>query len=161
MTIMSTNINPSLEMLTKDQKEMLFFIYQGEKVARDIYITLGDIHKEENTFAFLQFSGQRHFECAKELCAIYGVEASQIEEARVGQFESVVLQTVYDACTEKGKKSIHDALEVAEFIKSNEIKDLEYASVGMPGHVVSVYENIKKRNQRHLDAFQSALSKAA
>jgi len=161
MTIMSTNIIPSLEMLTKDQKEMLFFIYQGEKVARDIYITLGELYKDENTFAFLQFSGQRHFECTKELCDIYGIETSQIGEESIGKFESIVLQTVYDACIEKGKKSIHDALEVAEFIKSNEIKDLEHGSVGMPKHIVNVYEAIKKRNQRHLDAFQGALSRAA
>lgn len=158
---MSTNIKPSLEMLTKDQKEMLFFIYQGEKVARDIYITLGNIYKDENTFSFMQFSGQRHFECTRELCDIYGVETSQIEEESIGRFESVVLQTMYDACIEKGKKSIYDALEVAEFIKSNEIKDLEHASVGMPSHVVNVYENIKKRNQRHLDVFQAAISRAA
>ena len=158
---MNTNTNPSLEMLTKDQKEMLFFIYQSEKVARDVYITLGNIHKYENTFALMQFSGQRHMDCARELCDIYGVKTSKIEEVRVGKFESVVLQTVYDACIEKGRKSIYDALEVAEFIKMNEIKDLELASVGMPCHIVSVYDNIKKRNLRQLDAFHAVLSRAA
>lgn len=67
-------------MLTKDQKDMLFFIYQGAKVARDTYIALGNVYKDENTFAFLQFSGQRHFDCTRELCDIYGVETSQKKE---------------------------------------------------------------------------------
>lgn len=158
---MNTNINPSLELLTEDQKDMLYFIYQGKKVARDLYITLDNIYKDENTFAFMQFSGQRHMDCARELCDIYGVETSQIDEESVGKFESKVLQIIYDACTEKGRMSIYDALEVAEYIKVTGIKDLEHASVGMPSHVANVYENIKKRNLRHLDAFQVALARVA
>lgn len=158
---MKTNINPSLDMLTKDQKEMLFFIYQGKKAARDIFITLGDIYKDENSFALIQFSRQRHMECARELCDIYGVETSQIDESHLGRFESLVLQTMYDACIEKGEKSIHDALEVAQFIEATEIQDLEHASIGMPNYVVNVYDNIKKRNLRHLGTFQAALSNAA
>lgn len=157
---MNINTNPATE-LTKDQKDMLYFIYQGEKVARDVYMTLGKIHKNESPFALMQFSGQRHMDCARDLCDMYGVETSGIDEERVGKYESQVLQTLYDACTEQGKMSIHDAYEVAEFIETTEIEDLEHASVGMPNHVVYVYENIKKRNLRHLNAFQSALSRAA
>ena len=161
MTIMSITINPSTELLTNDQKEMLYFIYQGKKAARDIFITFAEIYKDENRFALIQFSRQRHMDCARELCEIYGVETSQIDESRIGKLESPVLQAVYDACIEKGNKSIHDALEVAAFLEATEIQDLEHASVGMPDHVVHVYENIKKRHQRHLGAFQAALFNAA
>ena len=157
---MSINTNPTT-ILTEDQKDMLFFIYEGEKVARDVYITLGKIHKDENAFALMRFSEQRHINCARDLCNTYGVETSQVNEDTVGKFESLVLQTLYDACTEKGKKSLHDALEVAEFIETTDIEDLEQASVGMPNDVINVYENIKKRNIRHLDTFQAALSRAA
>ncbi|WP_373030500.1 DUF2202 domain-containing protein [Sulfurovum sp.] len=157
---MSINTNPTT-ILTEEQKDTLFFIYEGEKVARDVYITLGKIHKDENTFVLMQFAEQRHIDCARDLCDIYGVETSHVNEDTVGKFESLVLQTLYDACTEKGKKSIHDALEVAEFIEATDIEDLEHASIGMPNDVVNVYENIKKRNLRHLGAFQAALSRAA
>lgn len=157
---MSINTNPTT-ILTEEQKDTLFFIYEGEKVARDVYITLGKIHKDENTFALMQVAEQRHIDCARDLCDTYGVETSHVNEDTVGKFESLVLQTLYDACTEKGKKSVHDALEVAEFIEATDIEDLEHASVGMPNDVVNVYDNIKKRNLRHLDAFQAALSRAA
>ena len=157
---MSINTNPTT-ILTEEQKDMLFFIYEGEKVARDVYITLSKIHKNENAFALMRFSEQRHMNCARELCDTYGVETSQLNEDTVGKFESLVLQTLYDACTEKGKKSIHDALEVGEFIEATDIEDLEHASVGMPNDVIDVYENIKKRNIRHLGTFQAALSRAA
>ncbi len=36
--------------MTEEQKDMLFYIYQEEKVARDVYITLGNIYTNENTF---------------------------------------------------------------------------------------------------------------
>lgn len=157
---MSINTNPT-DRLTEDQKDMLFFIYEGEKVARDVYITLGKIYKSEKTFAMMQIAEQRHIDCAKDLCDIYGVKTSHVNEDTVGKFESLVLQTLYDACTEKGKNSLHDALEVAEFIETTDIKDLEYASIGMPSDVVHVYENLKTRNLRHLGAFQVALSRAA
>lgn len=158
---MSFNINPSTELVTKDQKEMLYFIYQGKKAARDIFMTLSDIYKDENRFTLIQFSRQRHMECTRELCDIYGVDTSGVDESTVGRFESPVIQTMYDACIEKGKRSIHDALEVAAFIEATEIKDLEHASIGMPDYVVNVYENIRKRNQRHLGTFQAALTSAA
>lgn len=158
---MSITINPTTELLTEEQKEMLDFIYQGKKAARDIFITFADIYKDENRFALIQFSRQRHMDCAKELCEIYGVETLQIDEARIGELESPVLQTVYDVCIEKGKRSIDDALEVAAFIQAAEIQGLEQASIGMPEHVVSVYEKLKQRDLRQLGTFQAALSDAA
>ncbi|MBT8348094.1 MAG: DUF2202 domain-containing protein [Sulfurovum sp.] len=157
---MSINTNPG-DVLTEDQKDMLFFIYEGEKVARDVYITLGKIHKDEYTFAMMQFAEQRDIDCARDLCDTYGVETSHINESTVGKFKSTVLQTLYDACTEKGTRSLHDALEVGKYIEATDIEDLEQASVSMPSDVVHVYENMKQRNLRHLRAFQLALSKAA
>jgi hypothetical protein len=160
MIIMSINIIPTIE-LTEDQKDMLFFIYEGEKVARDVYSTLSKIHKNEHTFSLMQFEEQRHVNCARDLCNIYGVNTSHVYEDTPGKYQSMVLQTLYDACTEKGSKSLHDALEVGQYIEATDIEDLEHATVGMPSDVVHVYENIKKRNIRHLGAFQSALSRAA
>ena len=157
---MIVNTNPTT-ILSEDQKDTLFFIYERVKVARDLYITLGKIYKSDYTFALMQFEEQRHIDCARDLCASYGVEISPCYEDRVGEFQSLVLQTLYDASIEKGERSLHDALEVAEFIETSDILDLDYASVGMPNDVVHVYEKLKNRNIRHLGAFQAALLRAA
>ena len=140
---------------------MLFFIYEREKVARDVYITLGKIHNNDNMFAIMQFEEQRHVNCTRDLCASYGVETSDSDEEKIGTFQSQVLQAIYDACIEKGERSLHEALEVAEFIEATDIQDLDHASVGMPSDVVQVYEKLKNRNLRHLGAFQAALTRAA
>jgi len=149
------------DILTHDQNEMLFFIYQKEKVARDVYRTLSEIYENETTFALMQYAEQRHLDCARELCENYGVETSKINEDRLGEFESPVLQTLYDECTKKGKQSLLDALEVGEFLESTDIEDLEQASIGMPSDVADVYSKLQTRNITHLGAFQSAILKAA
>ena len=157
---MNLNINTST-VLTEDQKEMIFFIYQEEKVARDIYMTLGKIYKNEYTFASMQIAEQKHIDSARELCDTYGVDVLHVNENTVGKFESLVLQTLYDACIEKGKRSLFDALEVGEFIEMTDIEDLEQASVGMPSDIVDVYEKLKQGNLNHLNAFQAAMYRAA
>ena len=151
----------TVTVLSKDQKEMLFFIYQREKVARDVYDTLSKIYKDEHTFALMRFSEQRHLNCTRELCDIYGVETSRINEDVVGEFESPILQTLYDECALKGGQSLLDAFEVGEFLESTDIEDLDVASVGMPSDVVNVYDRLKARNMSHLGVFKTAISKAA
>lgn len=148
-------------ILTEEQKDMLFFIYQEEKVARDVYMTLGKIYYNENIVELIRNAEQRHIDSARELCEMYGVETSHVDEDTVGKFESPVLQTLYDACIEQGGKSLLDALEVGEFIGNTEINDLEHASVGMPSDVVSVYKNLKEGDLNHLNAFQAAIYRAA
>jgi len=147
--------------LTEDQKDMLFFIYQEEKVARDVYITLGKKYTNENTFASIQLSEQRHIDSARGLCEKYGVSTEGVDEDSVGNFVLQPLQELYNTCIAKGKKSPLDALEVGEIIEVTDIEDLEHAMVGMPSDVVNVFENLKEGSLSHLDAFQSAISRAS
>ncbi|EIF51683.1 DUF2202 domain-containing protein [Sulfurovum sp. AR] len=151
----------STSVLTEEQKDMLFFIYQEEKVARDVYITLGKIYNSENTFRLMHITEQRHLDCAKKLCDIYGVDTSSVDESVIGVFESPVLTMLYDTYIEKGKSSLRDALEMSEFIGASDVDMLEHASIGMPSDVVSVYEKLKKGNINHLNTFHTAISRAA
>lgn len=148
--------NTIIEM-TDEQKDKLFFIYQEEKVARDVYITLGKIYTDENTFASIQISEQRHIDSARELCEKYDVSIDGVDEDSVGNFVLPVLQELYDTLVEQGQKSLLDALKVGEHIEITDIDDLEEASVGMPEDVVNVFENLKEGSLSHLDAFTAAI----
>jgi hypothetical protein len=145
--------------MTEEQKDMLFFIYQEEKVARDVYITLGNIYTNENTFASIQLSEQRHIDSARGLCEKYGVSIEGVDEENVGNFVLPVLQELYDTCVAEGQKSLLDALKVGELIEITDIDDLEHASVGMPADVVNVFENLKEGSLSHLDAFTAAIAR--
>ena len=146
-------------LLTDEQKDKLFFIYQEEKVARDSYITLGNIYTDEQTFASTQLSEQRHMDSARELCIKYGVDVSEVDETKVGEFVLPLLQTLYDELMMSGEESLLDALKVGELIEIKDIKDLEEACIGMPDDVVSVYENLKEGSLNHLEAFQTAIAR--
>ncbi|MDD3591085.1 MAG: DUF2202 domain-containing protein [Sulfurovum sp.] len=152
--------NSSTQTLTEAQKDKLFFIYQEEKVARDVYITLGNIYTDENTFASIQVSEQRHMDAARGLCEKYGVDISEVDEGRVGHFVLPVLQELYDTCVSTGEESRLDALKIGELIELTDIDDLEEASVGMPGDVVNVFGNLKEGSYNHLDAFRTAIARA-
>lgn len=145
--------------MTEEQKDMLFFIYQEEKVARDVYSTLGKLYTDENTFASIQISEQRHIDSARGLCEKYGVSIDGVDETNVGNFVLPVLQELYDTCVAEGEKSLLDALKVGELIEITDIDDLERASVGMPSDVVNVFENLKEGSLSHLDAFTAAIAR--
>jgi hypothetical protein len=149
----------TIVVLTEEQKDMLFFIYQEEKVARDVYITLGNIYTNENTFASIQLSEQRHMDSAQELCEKYGVDTSVVDEDQVGNFVLPVLQELYDTCVSEGEKSLLDALKIGELIEITDIDDLEHASVGMPEDVVKVYDSLLEGSLSHLDAFTTAIAR--
>ena len=155
----TTDTSTETTVLTEEQKDMLFYIYQEEKVARDVYITLGNIYTNENTFASIQLSEQRHMDSARELCEKYGVSTEGVDEDNVGSFVLPVLQELYDTCVSEGERSLLDALKIGELIEYTDIEDLEHASVGMPEDVVSVYHNLLEGSLSHLDAFQTAIAR--
>ncbi|MCW8821833.1 MAG: DUF2202 domain-containing protein [Sulfurovum sp.] len=149
--------NDTLQM-TEDQKATLLYIYQEEKVARDVYIYLGNLYPAENTFAYIQLSEQRHMDVVEELCIKYNVDISAVDETDIGVFILPELQALYDQLIADGSASLLAALQVGVLIEETDITDLEEASVGMPSDVVNVFENIKEGSLSHLDAFNYSIS---
>ena len=149
--------------ITEKQKDELFFIYQEEKLARDVYITLGKLYPTENTFASIQLSEQRHIDAAQGLCETYGIDLSEVNEDEVGNFVLPVLQGYYDDLVEQGSESLLDALDVGVFIEELDIGDLTHAieDLGMPADVISVYENLREGSYNHLESFQGAIKIAS
>ena len=152
----------SADTLTEEQLDELYFIYQEEKLARDVYITLGEMYPAENTFASIQLSEQRHIDSAQELCETYNIDLSRVNEDEVGNFDIDVLQELYTTLVAKGSESLTAALEQGVFIEELDIGDLTKAieEMGMPDNVTRVYENLREGSYNHLEAFQGALARA-
>ena len=147
--------------LTEDQKDELFFIYEEEKLARDVYITLGKLYPDENTFSSIQLSEQRHIDAAQGLCEKYAIDVSEVKEDEVGYFVTPVLQSLYEDLVAQGTETLYDALGVGVYIEELDIGDLTdiIEETGMPSDVVNVYENLREGSYNHLEAFQGALSR--
>lgn len=158
-----TTTTTKIVELTEDQKDTLFLIFQEEKVARDVYITLGKLYPEERTFANIQLSEQEHILAAQVLCERYGIDTSgvnlSLEDTAVGQFELLSMQELYNQCIGLGQVSLMEALKVGRLIEVTDIEDLEKAAEGMPLDVVKTYENLKNGSLNHLDAFERAIAR--
>lgn len=156
IALMETS-SSAAEALTQEQKDTLLFIYQEEKVARDVYITLGDYYANQTVYKNIQKSEQKHMDSAQLLCEKYGVDTSSVYEEDIGVFVVPVLQELYDTLTAQGYQSELSGLMVGEYIELTDIDDLEHAEIGMPTNVVKVYENLKEGSYSHLEAFREAI----
>lgn len=157
----TSSTSSAVAELTEEQKDELFFIYQEEKLARDVYITLGIEYPDENTFAYIQLSEQRHIDAAQMLCEKYGIDISEVNEDEVGNFVLPVLQELYDNLVAQGMASLLEALNVGVFIEELDIHDLTHIieDLDMPDDVVHVYENLREGSYNHLEAFEHGVLK--
>ncbi len=148
-------------ILSDKQKAEIFYMYQEEKVARDVYITLGgeDYYPNESTFASIQLSEQRHIDAVEGLCDKYGISKKGVNEGEVGNFVLEELKTLYDDCVTRGRESLLEALTVGEDIEIKDIEDLKEAMVDMPSDVVNVFSNLREGSINHLEAFQAAIAR--
>ena len=147
-----------VRQLTVEQKAIIYEIYEEEKLARDVYRTLGDIYRDENTFANIQLSEQTHMDAVRNLCEKYGIEIEVGDET--GSFTISKMEefyaTVYSIFVEDQTGSLLDALNVGKAIEEMDIDDLVSASEGMPKDVVRVFNNLIGGSFNHLDAFTYA-----
>ena len=149
--------------LTEEQKDMLFFIYQEEKVARDVYIYLGELYPDESTFASIQLSEQRHMDAAQQLCINYGIDISMIDESEsaCGEFYVDYLQELYETCINLGESELVEALKVGKLIEETDIGTLTESieSMDMPDDIIRTYEILREGSYNHLESYEAAIAR--
>lgn len=153
--------NLQVRQITEEQKAIIYKIYEEEKLARDVYRTLGDLYPEENTFANIQLSEQIHMDAVGNLCDRYGIEIIVIDET--GDFTNSEMEkfyeSVYQTFVAEEKGSLLDALNVGIEIEKMDINDLGLALQDMPKDVVRVFNNLISGSLNHLDAFTTAIER--
>lgn len=141
--------------LDDTQKAIIYSVYEEEKVARDVYIRLGDLYPEENTFANIQLSEQTHMDAVRNLCVKYGI-AIPVVDQDVGVFNLDPMGDLYEGFVSDVKSSLIDALDVGIRIEEMDIEDLTAARSGMPRDVQRVFDNLIIGSYNHLEAFTMA-----
>ncbi len=149
--------------LTEEQKDRLFFIYQEEKVARDVYIYLGELYPDESTFASIQLSEQRHMDAAQKLCINYGIDVSMIDESEsaCGEFHVDYLQELYETCINLGETELVEALKVGKLVEETDIGTLTESieSMDMPDDIIRTYEILREGSYNHLESYEAAIAR--
>jgi len=141
--------------LTQTQKEALKFMYEEEKLARDVYITLGN-KWELRPFLNIQKAEQAHMNAVKALLDKYHIVANV--NPSVGSFNIPELQNLYNQLVSKGLKSPKDALEVGRIVEITDIKDLDERMVNATPDMKIVFSHLKTGSEHHLKAFNRFLN---
>ena len=150
-----------VRQITEEQKAIIYEIYEEEKLARDVYRTLGDMYPEENTFANIQLSEQIHMEAVRNLCDKYGIAIIVSDVTGDFTIDKMIefYATVYQTFVEEQTGSLLDALNIGKEIEIMDIDDLGIALVGMPKDIVKVFNNLISGSINHLDAFTNAIER--
>jgi len=142
---------PTPEPVVDPTTASLLFMIEEEKLAHDVYVTLGDLWGS-NVFTNISQSETTHQE---QLLVLLDARAiTDPRSAEVGVFVNSDLQALYDQLIAQGSASRADAMQVGIAIETKDIADLAVASAAEDeGDVVAVYDRLVSGSENHLAAF--------
>lgn len=155
--VQSTQVESNNTQLSDEQIADLIFMYQEEKVARDVYIKLYEAWGLR-VFKNISRAEQTHMNAVQGLLVKYDIPIPVTSED-IGSFVLPELQHLYDTLMEKGLQSKYDALEVGVMIEEKDIEDIAEKMIGAPSDIYRVYGNLLDGSYNHLAAFNRVLNK--
>lgn len=147
---------PTASLDATEQAGMLY-LREEEKLARDVYITLG-AQWSAQIFANISESEQQHMDAVLLLLTRYGLPDPAANNG-VGTFTDAHIQETYDALVAQGSTDLIAALTVGATIEDLDIKDLA-ARIAETDNadLILVYSELTKGSRNHLRAFVSQLT---
>ncbi len=148
-----------LEMTPLSQGDIdgLNFMREEEKLARDVYVTLGE-RWSMPIFFKISSAEQRHMDRVLSVMDLYEITDPVVDDT-VGVFVNQHLADLYTTLVAQGSESFLDGLIVGATIEDLDLSDLyELINVGANDHLLFVWQNLAKGSRNHLRAFVSAIN---
>ncbi len=98
--------------LSQEEEDGLIHMRIEEKLARDVYIVMGDLWNHK-VFLNIQLSEQKHMDAVKRLLDKYNVPDPLTTDS-VGVFPDPQVQLLYDQFIQQGNQSLQEALLVGK-----------------------------------------------
>ena len=156
ISILIADVAPS--DLSAEEAAGLLFMYEEEKLARDVYARLYEIWNLP-VFANISASEEQHMSAVAYLLDRYQVENAAATLA-VGAFDDAELSELYDKLVAEGSASVAAALRVGATIEDLDIADLaEYIDASDNDDVRIVYQNLMKGSRNHIRSFVAQLDR--
>lgn len=139
-------------------EDELIYLYQEEKLAKDVYSELYDIYGLK-TFYNISQSEQKHMDSVAYLLKSYNIDFENISNVR-GIYTIPELQDLYDQLISQGSISITEALKVGATIEDLDISDLDKMLIKDYDETIKrVLNNLKSGSENHMRAFIKQLDK--
>ena len=168
------------ETLDELEASHLAFMREEEKLARDVYITLGRKYPQTDTFRNINESEQRHTDAVAGLLHKYEQPDPNTKD-KVGKYTGEqwgwYFTEKYGELVKAGKKSLLDALYVGAFIEELDMNDIIHCPVVMQQElgldesqpcgltytdkpaIQKVYTNLVEGSENHLRAYVYAIER--
>jgi hypothetical protein len=143
---------PSTWIISDQEKIWLIQIREEEKLARDVYTTLGE-KRWNQIFTNISKSEQTHTEAVKNLLNRYSISDPVVDDS-VGKFTSSTMQTLYNDLVSQWSKSLLDALIVGATVEDLDIRDLNILIKQTDKQdIITIYNNLNKWSRNHMRAY--------
>ncbi len=145
-----------LSPLSQGDIDGLNLMREEEKLARDVYLTLGE-RWSLPIFFNISRAEQQHMDRVLSVMDLYDI-TDPIADDTVGIFVDQHLADLYTTLVDQGSQSLIDALIVGATIEDLDLFDLyELINIGTNDHLLFAWQNLAKGSRNHLRAFISAL----
>lgn len=145
------------EDLTAAESDLLVFMFEEEKMARDVYTALGETWNG-GVFDMIAQAEQQHMDSVKLLLDKYEIS---VEELPAGEFSNNELQSLYDSLVAQGSESLAEAYKVGALVEETDIRDLiDSAKVVDNQDIEFVFDRLEQGSTHHLNAFVRNISVA-
>jgi len=141
------------QLIQRDAASVLL-LREEEKLARDVYLTLGEKWNVP-VFKNIAQAESRHMSAMKLLVDRYGLQ-DPVTDDTVGTFTSPKFAQLYRELVDSGSASLTDAYKVGVKIEELDIKDLQDSLADIQSaDVRRVYQNLLRASENHLRAFSA------
>lgn len=147
------------QALTPAEKAGILFMYEEEKMARDVYDSLF-AKWDSNPFGNIRKSESMHMREMKMLAASHVLADPVFESNRqAGLFYNASLQQLYDELVAKGSVSFTEALKAGALVEETDIRDLvEEKAKTVKKDIRESYDFLIMASENHLRAFYRNLT---
>ncbi len=143
--------NYPVQEIDETELQDLYYMWQEEKVARDVYTTLYETYGLP-IFTNIAKSEQIHMETIESIMEKYDLTIP-IDEG-TGIFPTEEFTELYQTLVEQGQQSMIDALNIGETIEKLDIQDLQEKIENTDNlDIQQAYSNLMRGSENHLTAF--------
>lgn len=141
--------------LTEVEIEMIQYMKEEEKLARDVYYALYDTWGSQ-IFSNISSAEENHLAAVLRLIGFYDLPDSTV--GAPGEFESDFFKNLYDELVTQGSESLVEAYKVGGLIEEMDIKDLDTdMELTTNENMILVFSSLLSGSEDHLIAFTSKL----
>ena len=166
-------LNSEKSTLTQELKDSITYMYNEEKLAREVYLNINEKQPLKQLYNIATKSEIKHEQAVNDLAVKYDLnitlypdteepyDQQSLDEYGSGQFAVVDIQELYDVLYDKGIQSQKDAFEVGCMVEVTDIDDLDkymqQASDANAEDVLAIFDYLREGSYNHYWAFDKGL----